>query len=86
LQVATTLVATCTPNALLGQSLLNTHQSQTSPSALTGMQALSPQREMLLGYPINMEIPPAEFFVWRRKLFDVGINQFGFKLKSRIGG
>lgn len=75
---ATALVATCTPNTLWGQSLLKTCQPQASPSALTGMQALSPQREMLLGYPINMEIPPAEFFAWRKKLLDVGINHFGF--------
>lgn len=75
---ATAMVATCSPNALLSQTLQNLPQTKTSPALLDSMLQLPRQREMLLGYPINMEIPPAEFFAWRKKLFDVGINQFGF--------
>ena len=74
---ATTLVAVCSPNALLGQSLLN-HPQQASSAALKSMQALPQQKNRLLGYPINMTTPPEEFFAWRKELFSVGLNQFGF--------
>lgn len=70
-------VATCTPNTLLGNTL-QTLPPKGTAFALKSMQQLPSQREMLLGYPLNMEIPPADFFVWRKKLFDVGINHFGF--------
>ncbi len=63
---------------LIGQTLLNTPQTYTSTAILEFMRHLPEQREMMLGYPINMETPPAEFFAWRKKLSAVGINQFSF--------
>lgn len=74
---ATTLVAVCSPNALLGQSLLN-HPQQGSSATLKTMQALPQQKNRLLGYPINMTTPSEEFFAWRKELFAVGLNQFAF--------
>lgn len=71
-------VATCSPNALLGQTLQSLPHAKSTTFALESMQQIPAQREMLLGYPLNMEIPPADFFVWRRKLFDAGVNHFGF--------
>ncbi len=74
---ATALVATCTPSVTLGQSLLNRPQ-QTFAAMLKNMQGLPQQKNMLLGYPINMTTPPEEFFAWRKELFAVGLNQFSF--------
>ena len=71
-------VATCTPNALLGNTLQTLPHKKGTTFALESMQQIPAQREMLLGYPLNMEIPPADFFVWRKKLFGVGVNHFGF--------
>jgi glutamate/tyrosine decarboxylase-like PLP-dependent enzyme len=36
------------------------------------------RKNLLLGYPINMVSPPEQFFVWRRELARVGIDQFAF--------
>ncbi len=74
---ATALVATCTPSATLGQSLLNRPQ-QTFAAMLKNMEGLPQQKNMLLGYPINMTTPPEKFFAWRKELFAVGLNQFSF--------
>lgn len=35
-------------------------------------------KNRLLGYPINMNDPPAEFYAWRRELFEAGIDAFAF--------
>lgn len=74
---ATALVATCAPNGVLGQSFLNRPQYASS-AMLKSMQGLPQQKNLLLGYPINMTTPPEEFFAWRKELFDVGLNQFSF--------
>lgn len=74
----TALVATCSPNALSNLPLLNTTPRTSPTNRLKGMQGLPLQRDQLLGYPINMAIPPKEFFTWREQLFNVGLNQFGF--------
>lgn len=71
------LVATCSSNVLFGQSIIN-HPQQTFSATLKNMQKLPQQKNLLLGYPINMNTPPEEFFAWRKELFDVGFNQFGF--------
>ncbi len=39
---------------------------------------LKPLKERLLGYPINMNDPPDDFFRWRAELSAVGIDQFAF--------
>ena len=74
---ATALVATCYPNITLGHALLS-HPQQSSAEMLKSMQGLLQQKNLLLGYPINMTTPPEEFFAWRKELFAVGLNQFGF--------
>lgn len=71
------LVATCYPQALLGQSLPN-QPRQTTPTILSGMRALPEQKNRLLGYPINLATLSGEFFAWREKLLSVGLNQFAF--------
>lgn len=73
----TALVATCVPHGILGQTLLHRPQ-HASAAMLTDMHGLPQQQNMLLGYPLNMTTPPEEFFAWRKQLFDVGLNQFGF--------
>lgn len=73
----TALVAVCSPNALLGQSLLD-HPQQGSSVTLKTMQELPQRKNRLLGYPINMTTPSEEFFAWRRELSAVGLNQFAF--------
>lgn len=76
---ATTLIATCSPNALAGQRLLNGQQEEvpTSPD-IKGLEALARQRTTMLGYPVNMNDPPATFFDWRKKLNSAGLGQFAF--------
>lgn len=77
LSSATALVATCSPNGVLGQSLLHRPQ-RASSEILQNMQGLPQQKDLLLGYPINMTTPSDEFFAWRKELFSVGLNQFAF--------
>lgn len=42
------------------------------------MAGLPEQKNLMLGYPINMVTPPEEFFAWRRELARVGLDQFAF--------
>jgi len=37
---------------------------------------LMAQKELFLGYPINMKTPPQEFFAWREQLHTLGIGDF----------
>jgi hypothetical protein len=39
---------------------------------------LKSKKDRLLGYPINMNTPPIEFFRWRQSLCQAGIGQFSF--------
>jgi hypothetical protein len=39
---------------------------------------LAPLKDLLLGYPINMNTPPEGFFAWRRQLRKVGIGDFAY--------
>lgn len=75
---ATTLIATCSPNALADHPLFNIPPGALPSDRLKNLQGLPLQRDQLLGYPINMTIPPKAFFSWREQLFKVGLNQFGF--------
>jgi histidine decarboxylase len=36
------------------------------------------QKNLLLGYPINMNTPSEDFFAWRQQLLDAGINTFSY--------
>jgi glutamate/tyrosine decarboxylase-like PLP-dependent enzyme len=49
-----------------------------SSVALHNRVRMKALKDRLLGYPINMNTPPEEFFRWRRQLFDAGIDQFAF--------
>jgi glutamate/tyrosine decarboxylase-like PLP-dependent enzyme len=48
------------------------------PVELAPLAHLPDQKNLLLGYPVNMASPPEEFFAWRRELARVGIDQFAF--------
>lgn len=45
---------------------------------LAAMRALPARANLLLGYPVNMATPPREFFDWRERLAEVGVNRFAF--------
>lgn len=42
------------------------------------MAHLPEQKNLMLGYPVNMASPPEAFFEWRRELARVGLDQFAF--------
>ena len=72
------LIATCSPHAFSGQPLLNTLPDHFAAPDLKGLQTLIHKRASMLGYPVNMNFPPAAFFDWRKKLNAAGLNQFNF--------
>ena len=39
---------------------------------------LSKLKNLLLGYPINMNTPPKGFFAWREQLLEAGIGEFSY--------
>lgn len=39
---------------------------------------LANQKNLFLGYPLNMNTPPEAFFLWRKQLQKVGIGDFAF--------
>lgn len=47
-------------------------------SGSTHKAAIARNKQLFLGFPINMATPPSEFFSWRKELFETGINQFAF--------
>lgn len=76
---AATLIATCSPHALAGHRLLNGQQEETPMFPdLKGLETLAKQRNVMLGYPVNMNFPPEAFFDWRKKLNAAGLDQFAF--------
>jgi histidine decarboxylase len=46
--------------------------------SLADKAKLKEQKNLLLGYPINMNTPPEDFFAWRQQLLDAGINTFTY--------
>lgn len=54
------------------------HGADLSGDALEQQARLKHVKDRLLGYPINMNTPPDEFFVWREELLKAGIDQFAF--------
>jgi len=46
--------------------------------SLGAHRRLAATKDRLLGYPINMNTPPAEFFAWRHQLSDAGFGQFAY--------
>ncbi len=45
---------------------------------LQSLASLRRDKDLLLGYPINMNVPPPAFFAWRKQLLDAGIGQFAY--------
>ena len=74
---ATALVAVCSPQALATSTRVQ-QSSKSVSSAIKNIQKLARQKERFLGYPINMNTPPEEFFAWRNELAASGFNQFAF--------
>lgn len=72
-----TLAADCRSqniNWLLNQA----EASSNTNLSLADKAKLKKLKNLLLGYPINMNTPPEDFFVWRRQLLDAGINTFSY--------
>ena len=46
--------------------------------SLETRRRLAESKNLLLGYPVNMNTPPEAFFAWRNQLFDAGINRFAY--------
>lgn len=64
--------AVCQPGMLQGSAFGNRHD------ALERLRARRGQKQLLLGYPINMNTPSPGFFAWRDELFQSGIDEFAF--------
>jgi len=45
---------------------------------LIGKEQLAEKKHLFLGYPVNMNTPPIEFFSWRDQLRKVGIGNFAY--------
>jgi histidine decarboxylase len=45
---------------------------------VAGQGRLRAAKRRMLGFPINMNAPPAEFFAWRRQLCAAGVNAFAY--------
>ena len=54
------------------------HGSDFAAAALQRKIALKSFKDRPLGYPINMNTPPEEFFAWRAELSQAGIDVFAF--------
>lgn len=52
--------------------------ADVAPDALQHKATLIRVKNRLLGYPINMNTPPEEFFAWRKQLFEAGIDVFAY--------
>ncbi|MBX3616505.1 aminotransferase class V-fold PLP-dependent enzyme [Nitrosomonas sp.] len=74
---ATALAAVCSPYALATSAQINQPPQKVSAKMET-IQSLARQKEHFLGYPINMNTLPKEFFAWRNELATAGFNQFAF--------
>lgn len=45
---------------------------------LDSKSELAPRKKYFLGYPLNMNTPPDEFFNWRSRLKKAGLGDFGY--------
>ncbi|WP_031432660.1 pyridoxal-dependent decarboxylase [Methylomarinum vadi] len=69
--------AGCRPQHL--DLLLNLEGSTTSAElSLAEKAKLKRFKDLMLGYPVNMNTPPEDFFAWRRQLQDAGIGMFPY--------
>lgn len=58
--------------------LLTEKEAQFGRQALARKTQQAPHKHLLLGYPINMNTPPEEFFRWREELRRAGIGEFAY--------
>ncbi len=59
--------------------LLNQDEASSSINlSLADKARIRKQKNLLLGYPINMNTPSEDFFAWRQQLLDAGINTFSY--------
>ncbi|MCX8048703.1 MAG: pyridoxal-dependent decarboxylase [Methylohalobius sp.] len=58
--------------------LLAEREASISRFSLAGKAKQAHWKNLLLGYPINMNAPPEEFFAWREELRRVGIGGFAY--------
>lgn len=61
-------------NLLLNQEKL----SSGIDLSLAEKKRLASLKNLFLGYPVNMNTPPEEFFSWRQQLQEVGIGTFAY--------
>jgi glutamate/tyrosine decarboxylase-like PLP-dependent enzyme len=52
--------------------------AKVSAGALQQKSRLKRLKNRLLGFPVNMNTPPEDFFAWRKELFKAGIDEFAF--------
>ena len=50
----------------------------TGAPSLRRLVRIKPLKNRMLGYPINMNRPPEEFFAWRSELLESGVGTFAF--------
>jgi histidine decarboxylase len=71
------VAAGCRPQNIYG--LLNQEQVSANKNlSLADKAKLTKLKNLLLGYPINMNTPPEAFFGWRQQLFKAGIDAFAY--------
>jgi glutamate/tyrosine decarboxylase-like PLP-dependent enzyme len=58
--------------------LLAAKEGQINRLALADKARQRRRKNLLLGYPINMNVPPDGFFAWREELRRVGIGEFAY--------
>jgi histidine decarboxylase len=74
---AFTAVAGCRPPDLDLQNRQPTNGGQFG-NLLDAKAHLANRKHLFLGYPVNMNTPPDDFFTWRREIQNVGIDHFAF--------
>ena len=71
------LTAGCRPQNING--LLNQEAASSNLNlSLADRKKLKKLKNLLLGYPINMNTPSEDFFAWRQQLLDVGVGTFAY--------
>ena len=59
----------------------NQHEARSIYSVnplIDDKKSLASKKQFFLGYPLNLNTPPDDFFTWRNELRKVGIGDFGF--------
>jgi histidine decarboxylase len=72
-----TAVAGCRPSDFDQLSNINSDSSIRS-NFLDSKSELASRKKYFLGYPLNMNTPPDNFFKWRAELNKAGIGDFGY--------